>query len=122
MSFTIVEEATARLNQSELAVPGSSTKLLQKAAESAADMVFLDLEDAVAPDDKKQARKNIIEALNNLDWSSKTVSVLVNGLDTHFCYHDVIDIVEQAGEKLDLIMIPKAGTVSDIYAIDMLVT
>jgi len=122
MSFTIVEQATARLNRSELAVPGSSTKFLQKAAESAADMVFLDLEDAVAPDDKEQARKNIIEALNDLDWSSKTVSVRINGLDTHYCYRDVIDIVEQAGDKLDLIMIPKAGTASDIYAIDMLVT
>ena len=85
-------------------------------------MVFLDLEDAVAPDDKEQARKNIIEALNDLDWSSKTVSLRINGFDTHYCYRDVIDIVEQAGEKLDLIMIPKAGTASDIYAIDMLVT
>lgn len=122
MSFTIVEQAPARLNRSELAVPGSSTKFLQKAAESNADMVFLDLEDAVAPDDKEQARKNIIEALNDLDWSSKTVSVRINGLDTHYCYRDVIDVVEQAGQHLDLIMIPKAGTASDIYAIDMLVT
>jgi len=122
LSFTIVNPAPARLNRSELAVPGSSTKFLQKAVESAADMVFLDLEDAVAPDDKEQARKNIIEALNDLDWSSKTVSVRINGLDTHYCYRDVIDIVEQAGDKLDLIMIPKAGTAADIYAIDMLVT
>jgi len=122
VSFTIVEQAPARLNRSELAVPGSSTKFLQKAAESNADMVFLDLEDAVAPDDKEQARKNIIEALNDLDWSSKTVSVRINGLDTHYCYRDVIDVVEQAGQHLDLIMIPKAGTASDIYAIDMLVT
>ncbi len=122
MSFTIVEQAPARLNRSELAVPGSSPKFLQKAAESDADMVFLDLEDAVAPDDKEQARKNIIEALNDLDWSSKTVSVRINGLDTHYCYRDVVDIVEQAGDKLDLIMIPKAGTAADIYAIDMLVT
>ena len=57
-------------------------------------MVFLDLEDAVAPDDKEQARKNIIEALNDLDWSSKTVSLRINVLDTHYCYRDVIDIVE----------------------------
>lgn len=67
MSFTIVEPARARLNRSELAVPGSNTKFLQRAAESAADMVFLDLEDAVAPDDKEQARKNVVEALNDLD-------------------------------------------------------
>ncbi len=122
MSFTIVEPARARLNRSELAVPGSNTKFLQRAAESAADMVFLDLEDAVAPDDKEQARKNVIEALNDLDWSGKTVSVRINGLDTHYCYRDVIDIVEQAGNKLDLMMIPKAGTAADIYAIDMLLT
>lgn len=122
MSFTIVDQAPARLNRSELAVPGSSTKFLQKAVESDADMVFLDLEDAVAPSDKEQARKNIIEALNDLDWSSKTVSLRINGLDTHYCYRDVVDVVEQAGDKLDLIMIPKAGTASDIYAIDMLVT
>ena len=122
MSFTIVEEAPARLNRSELAVPGSSTKFLQKAAESASDVIFLDLEDAVAPDDKPQARKNIVEALNDLDWSGKTVSVRINGLDTHYCYKDVIEVVEGAGDKLDLIMIPKAGTAADIYAIDMLVT
>ena len=122
MSFTIVEPARARLNRSELAVPGSNTKFLQRAAESAADMVFLDLEDAVAPDDKEQARKNVVEALNDLDWSGKTVSVRINGLDTHYCYRDVVDVVEQAGDKLDLIMIPKAGTASDIYAIDMLLT
>ena len=102
MSFTIVEEAPARLNRSELAVPGSSTKFLQKAAESASDVIFLDLEDAVAPDDKPQARKNIVEALNDLDWSGKTVSVRINGLDTHYCYKDVIEVVEGAGDKLDL--------------------
>lgn len=122
MSFTIVEQAPARLNRSEQAVPGSNTRFLEKAAQGNSDMVFLDLEDAVAPDQKEQARKNIIEALNDLDWSGKTVSVRINGLDTHYCYRDVVDIVEQAGDKLDLIMIPKAGTAADIYAIDMLVT
>ncbi len=122
MSFTIVEQAPARLNRSELAVPGSNTKFLERAAQGSADMVFLDLEDAVAPDDKPQARKNIIQALNDLDWSGKTVSVRINGLDTHYCYRDVVDIVEQTGDKIDLIMIPKAGTAADIYAIDMLVT
>ena len=85
-------------------------------------MIFLDLEDAVAPDDKVQARKNIIEALNDIDWGSKTLSVRINGLDTHYMYRDVVDVLEQAGERLDLIMIPKAGTAADIYAVDMLVT
>ena len=122
MSFTIVEQCPARLNRSELAVPGSNPRFLEKAATSDADVVFLDLEDAVAPDDKVQARKNVIAALNDLDWSGKTVSVRINGLDTHYMYRDVVDVVEQAGANLDLIMIPKAGTASDIYAIDMLVT
>jgi len=122
MSFTIVEQAPARLNRSELAVPGSNPTFLEKAAKGAADVVFLDLEDAVAPDDKVQARKNIIEALNDLNWDNKTVTVRINGLDTHYMYRDVVDIVEQAGQNLDLIMIPKAGTAADIYAIDMLVT
>jgi len=122
MSFTIVEQATARLNRSELAVPGSSPAFFEKAAASAADVIFLDLEDAVAPDDKVQARKNIIQALNDIDWGSKTLSVRINGLDTHYMYRDVVDIIEQGGERLDLIMIPKAGTAADVYAVDMLVT
>lgn len=122
MSFTIVKQATPRLNRSELAVPGSSTKMLGKAPSSEADIVFLDLEDAVAPDDKPQARKNIIEAINDQDWGDKTVSVRINGLDTHYMYRDVIDILEQAGDRLDLIMIPKVGTAADVYALDMLCT
>ena len=122
MSFHIIEQAPARLNRSELAVPGSQPQLFEKAAQSDADVVFLDLEDAVAPDDKAGARKNIIEALNDLDWGTKSMSVRINGLDTHYMYRDVVDVVEQAGERLDLIMIPKVGTASDVYAIDMLVT
>lgn len=122
MSFTIVEQTTPRLNRCELAVPGSSPQMFEKAAKSDADVIFLDLEDAVAPDDKPQARKNIIEALNDIDWGNKTMSLRINGLDTHYMYRDVIDVIEQGGERLDLIMIPKAGTASDIYAVDMLVT
>ncbi len=122
MSFTIVEQAPARLNRSELAVPGSNPKLFEKAAASAADVVFLDLEDAVAPDDKEQARKNVIEAINDIDWGSKTLSLRINGLDTHYMYRDVVDVLEQTGGRLDLIMIPKVGTAADVYAVDMLVT
>ena len=122
MSFTIVEQAPARLNRSELAVPGSQPQLFEKAAKSAADVVFLDLEDAVAPDDKPQARKNVIQAINDIDWGTKTLSVRINGLDTHFMYRDVVDVIEQTGERLDLIMIPKVGTAADVYAVDMLVT
>ena len=122
MSFTIVDQAPARLNRSELAVPGSQPQLFEKAAKSAADVVFLDLEDAVAPDDKVQARKNVIQALRDIDWGRKTMSVRINGLDTHYMYRDVVDVMEQGGERLDLIMIPKVGTAGDVYAVDMLVT
>lgn len=122
MSFHTVEQAPARLNRSELAVPGTSVQMFEKAAKSDADVIFLDLEDAVAPDDKAQARKNIIKALNEIDWGRKTMSVRINGLDTHYMYRDVVDVVEQAGERLDLIMIPKVGTAADVYAVDMLVT
>src|ERR1700742_1121274 len=122
MSFKIVEQAPARLNRSELAVPGSQPQLFEKAAKSDADVVFLDLEDAVAPDDKPQARKNVIAALRDIDWGTKTISVRINGLDTHFMYRDVVDVIEQSGERLDLVMIPKVGTAADVYATDMLVT
>ena len=103
-----------RLHRSELAVPGSNTRMLEKAPTAGADMVFLDLEDAVAPDDKDQARKNVIEALNDLDWSNCSVSIRINGLDTHYCYRDIVDVVEQAGSHLDTILIPKVNTPSDI--------
>ncbi|MBB1493104.1 CoA ester lyase [Paracoccus sp. MC1854] len=122
MSFHPIEQAPARLNRSELAVPGSQPAMFEKAAASEADVVFLDLEDAVAPDEKAQARKNIIKALNEIDWGKKTMSLRINGLDTHYMYRDVVDVVEQAGERLDLIMIPKVGTAADVYAVDMLVT
>src|ERR1700757_1835231 len=122
MSFKIVEQAPARLNRSELAVPGSQPQLFEKVAKSAADVVFLDLEDAVAPDNKPQARKNVVQALRDIDWGTKTLSVRINGLDTHFMYRDVVDLLEQGGERLDLIMIPKVGTAADVYAVDMLVT
>lgn len=122
MSFFPIEQAPARLNRSELAVPGSQPQMFQKAAESDVDVIFLDLEDAVAPDEKAQARKNIIKALNEIDWGKKSMSIRINGLDTHYMYRDVVDVVEQAGERLDLIMIPKVGTAADVYAVDMMVT
>ncbi|MGH6945607.1 MAG: HpcH/HpaI aldolase/citrate lyase family protein [Geminicoccaceae bacterium] len=122
MSFTIVEQRTPRLQRSELAVPGSSPHFFEKAARSQADVVFLDLEDAVAPDRKVQARKNVIQAVNEVDWSDKTLTVRINGLDTHYMYRDVVDVLEQAGERLDMIMIPKVGTAADVYALDMLVS
>jgi malyl-CoA/(S)-citramalyl-CoA lyase len=121
MSFTTIEPKRARLQRSELAVPGSNPALFDKAARSAADVVFLDCEDAVAPDDKEQARRNIIQALNEIDWGLKTLMVRINGLDTHYMYRDVVDIVE-ACPRLDLLLIPKVGVPQDVYALDMLVT
>ncbi len=121
MSFTLVEQARARLQRSELAVPGSNPGMFEKAAKSKADIIFLDCEDAVAPDDKEQARKNIIAGLNEIDWGTKTMMLRINGLDTHYMYRDVVDIVE-ACPRLDMILIPKVGVPADVYAVDMLVT
>lgn len=121
MSFTTIEQALPRLQRSELAVPGSNPAMFAKAARSAADVVFLDCEDAVAPDDKEQARRNIIQALNEVDWGAKTMMVRINGLDTHYMYRDVVDIVE-ACPRLDMILIPKVGVAQDVYAVDVLVT
>ena len=124
MSHTRYDLARQRLQRSELAVPGSNPKLFQKAAQSDADYVFLDLEDAVAPADKETARTNIIQALNDIDWRKlgKTISVRINGIDTHYMYRDVVDIVEQAGHRLDTILIPKVGVPADVYLVDALVT
>jgi malyl-CoA/(S)-citramalyl-CoA lyase len=110
------------LNRSTLAVPGSKPKFFEKAAAGAADVVFFDLEDSVPPDGKAQARKDVIAALNDLDFSGKSVSVRINGLDTHYMYRDIVDVVEQAGNSLDLILVPKVGCAADIYAVDMLLT
>ena len=121
MSFTIIEQSTARLHRSELAVPGSNPGMFERAAKCAADIVFLDCEDAVAPDDKEQARRNIVQGLNEVDWGTKTMMVRINGLDTHYMYRDVVDIVE-ACPRLDMILIPKVGVPADVYAVDMLVT
>jgi malyl-CoA/(S)-citramalyl-CoA lyase len=109
-----------RLHRSELAVPGSNWRMLEKAPHAGADLVFLDLEDAVAPDDKEQARKNVIQALNGFDWSQCSVSVRINGLDTHYCYRDIVDVVEQAGDKLDTLLVPKVGKPSDLEFVALL--
>jgi malyl-CoA/(S)-citramalyl-CoA lyase len=102
--------------------PGSRPALFGKMAASAADVVNLDLEDSVAPADKAEARAAVIRAINEIDWGTKTLSVRINGLDTPFWYRDVVDLLEQGGERLDLIMIPKAGCAADLYAVDALVS
>ena len=97
MSHKFYEPARPRLQRSELAVPGSSPKLFEKALNSSADYVFLDLEDAVSPNDKISARTNVIQALKEINWreKGKTISVRINSLDTHYMYSDLIEIVEQ---------------------------
>ena len=123
MSHTINHLRRQRLQRSTLAVPGSNVSMIQKAADSAADVIFLDIEDAVAPPDKEKARLNIIEALNDIEWRAKgkTMSVRINGLDTHYMYRDVVDVVEQAGDKLDLILVPKVGVPADLYMVEAMV-
>jgi citrate lyase beta subunit len=105
-------------------VPGSQPGMFGKALESEADYIFLDLEDAVAPGDKERARTNVIQALLELDWRGrgKTISVRINGIDTHYMYRDVVDVVEQAGHRLDTILIPKVGVPADVYMVDAMVS
>jgi citrate lyase subunit beta/citryl-CoA lyase len=124
VSHTRYEPARPRLQRSELAVPGSNPAMFEKALTCAADYVFLDLEDAVAPADKEQARVNVIEALNKYDWRGhgKTICVRVNGIDTHYFYRDVVDVVEQAGARLDVVLVPKVGVPGDVYLTDALLT
>ncbi|TDE36220.1 L-malyl-CoA/beta-methylmalyl-CoA lyase [Antarcticimicrobium sediminis] len=122
MSFRIQPAAPARPNRCQLFGPGSRPAIFEKMAASAADVINLDLEDSVAPSDKDSARANIIEAISSIDWGKKTLSVRINGLDTPYWYRDVIDLLEQGGERLDQIMIPKVGCAADIYAVDALVT
>lgn len=123
MSFTPVERRVPpRLYRSKLFVPGARPPLFEKAAASAADVVCLDLEDSVAPSDKDMARENVVAALHDVRWCDKLVTARINGLDTQWCYRDVLALVERGGERLDAIMIPKVGNASDVYAIDMLIT
>ena len=122
MSFRIQPAAPARPNRCQLFGPASNTKLPPKMAASAADVINLDLEDSVAPDDKDTARKLAIEAIGDVDWGNKTLSVRINGLDTPWWYRDVVDLLEQSSDRLDQIMIPKVGCAGDIYAVDALVT
>ena len=94
--------------------------MFEKALNSKADYIFLDLEDAVSPNDKESARENVIKALKDLDWrgAGKTISVRINGLDTHYMYRDVVEIMCQVGEYVDTILIPKVGVKSDVYMVD----
>jgi malyl-CoA/(S)-citramalyl-CoA lyase len=124
MSHTRHDLRRPRLQRSVLAVPGSNPRMIERAAASDADSVFLDLEDAVAPGDKVKARGNVIKALTEIDWRArgKTICVRINGIDTPFMYRDLIEVMEQAGTRLDTILVPKVGVAADLYLCDALMT
>ena len=113
---------TLRPRRSCLAVPGSNPRFLEKAKSLAADQVFLDLEDAVAPLVKPAARKNIVAALNEGGWGNRIRVVRVNDITTHWTYRDVIEVVEGAGANLDCIMLPKTQNAAQVQWLDLLLT
>jgi citrate lyase subunit beta / citryl-CoA lyase len=112
----------ARLRRSELSTPATSTKMIAKAAASDADLVFLDLEDAVAPAHKVGARRNIVDALNELDWGRTVRAYRINGVHTSWCHDDLIEVVTRAGAKLDVIIVPKVKGPRDVWFVDDLLT
>src|SRR3954470_18237177 len=105
-----------------LSVPGSSEKMLGKGPGLAADMVFMDLEDAVAPLEKEAARAKVVDAIKNLDWADKILCVRVNAWDTKRTYGDVIEVVGNAGERLEEVMLPKVQSAAEVVALDLLLT
>ena len=109
-----------RARRCQLSVPGSSEKMLLKAAELAVDHVFLDLEDAVAPQARASARRMIVEALNELDWHANTCCVRINDVSTEYCHDDIIEVVTGAGDKLDTIMLTKAKRAQDVVFVHLL--
>jgi citrate lyase subunit beta / citryl-CoA lyase len=111
-----------RIRRSELSTPGSSERMIERAAKSNADLVFLDLEDSVAPNEKVSARAKVIDALNNLDWGKKTRAVRINNVETEYAYAEVVDLAEKAGDNLDVIIIPKVKAPRDLWFVDTLLS
>ncbi|MEM1268050.1 MAG: CoA ester lyase [Pseudomonadota bacterium] len=122
MSFLLQPASPSVPNRCQLFGPGSRPELFAKMAASAADVINLDLEDSVAPDDKAAARANVIAATHDIDWGRKTLSVRINGLDTEHWYRDVVELIEKGSDRVSRIMIPKVGRAADLYAVDALVT
>ena len=120
MSDLPVTQPPSRPRRTCLAVPGSSPKMLSKAAGLPVDEVFLDLEDSVAIGEKAQARRNVIATLEETEFEDKTVVVRVNAVDTHFCHRDVLDVVSAAGSYIDCIMVPKVQNPGQIEFVDHL--
>src|ERR1700722_8468957 len=113
---------TDLLRRSELAVPACNDNMFEEGARSGADLVFLDLEDAVPPAFKEESRVKAISALNDIDWGRTVRAIRINGLDTQWCHDDVVDVVTKAGENLDTIIIPKARRARDVWWVDVLLT
>ena len=111
-----------RLRRSELSTPGSNESMMEKAAASTADFVFLDLEDSVAPSEKVGARDKVVKALTTHDWGKKTRAIRINDLESQWAYEDVIHIVEEAGDVLDLIIIPKVKSAEHVRWVDTLLS
>lgn len=109
-----------RQRRSELSTPASSERMIEKAAAGNADLVFLDLEDSVAPNEKVAARSKAIQALKTLDWGKKTRAVRVNDLESEYAYQDIISVVEEAGEYLDILIVPKVKSARDVWWVDVL--
>lgn len=111
-------EKKVRLNRSELAVPGSRKDLFEKAANSEADIIFLDLEDSVSLDEKSKARDNVIEAVNDINWNNKTLSIRINSFATEFMEKDIRQILKQTSSKLDLLMFPKVNSANEVNRLE----
>ena len=111
-----------RLSRSLLYVPASKPAMIPKAAASDADLVCIDLEDAVVPDEKAAARAHVVEALKTLKFGRRARVVRINGLDTPYAYRDLIEVVEAAGDRIDLIMVPKVGSARDVAFVDTMLT
>jgi citrate lyase beta subunit len=113
---------TERLERSVLLVPASNWNMIQKTAASQADAVCIDLEDAVAASEKEVGRANIIRAYQELDFGGKARMFRMNGLDTHFAYQDLVQIIEATGDKIDVVVVPKVNRPEDIYFVETLLT
>ena len=116
------ERSRSLPRRSCLSTPGSSDRFLAKAPTATADMSFLDLEDSVAPNEKVAARAKVVNAIKNLDWDERVLCVRINAWDTPWTYGDVIEVVGNAGERLDEIMMPKVQSAAEVIAMDLLLT
>jgi len=111
-----------RLRRSEFSTPASNERMIEKAVASSADLVFLDLEDSVSPNEKVAARAKVINALKTLDWGKKTRAYRINDLETEYAYQDIISVVEEAGAYIDVIIVPKVKSAKDVWWVDVLLT